>query len=219
MAASSKRPTATDVPASTASTLLIFGAGGHGRVVADAALAQGGWQQLRITDRDPAHHGTPLLSGMTVLPVHDAIAQSALAHIAIGSAAAREREAKAVGLPLATVVHPRASVSPHAELGAGCFVAAQAVVAPGARLGVAVIVNHGAVVDHDAQVGEFTHIAPLAALGGHVRIGRRVLVGAGAKVLPGVRIGDDIVIGAGAVVREDLDVPGVYAGVPARRVR
>jgi len=219
MAASWTRPTATDVPASSSSTLLIFGAGGHGRVVADAALAQGSWQRLRVTDRDAARYGAQLLPGMPVEPVEEAVQASTAVHIAIGSAAAREREARAAGLPLATVTHPRASVSPHAEVGAGCFLAAQAVVAPGARLGVSVIVNHGAVIDHDAQVGDFSHIAPLAALGGDVRIGSRVLIGAGAKVLPGLRIGDDIVVGAGAVVRGDLDTPGVYAGVPARRVR
>lgn len=203
----------------TPSTLLVFGAGGHGRVVADAALAQGAWKQLRATDRDPARAGSLLLPGLEVQALAEAVAQSAEVHIAIGSAAAREREAKAVGLPLATVIHPRASMSPHAEVGAGCFVAAQAVVAPGARLGTAVIVNHGAVVDHDVEVGEFTHVAPLAALGGNVRIGRRVLVGAGAKVLPGLRIADDVVLGAGAVAIADILTPGNYAGVPARRVR
>jgi UDP-3-O-[3-hydroxymyristoyl] glucosamine N-acyltransferase len=102
---------------------------------------------------------------------------------------------------------------------AGCFVAAQAVVAPRARLGTAVIVNHGAVVDHDVEVGGYSHIAPLAALSGDVRIGQRVLVGTGARVLPGVRVADDVVIGAGAVVRDSVEHAGVYAGVPARRVR
>jgi acetyltransferase-like isoleucine patch superfamily enzyme len=82
-----------------------------------------------------------------------------------------------------------------------------------------VIVNHGAVVDHDVQVGDFSHVAPLAALGGNVRVGSRVLVGAGAQVLAGVRICDDVVVGAGAVVLADIEAPGVYAGVPARRVR
>ena len=81
------------------------------------------------------------------------------------------------------------------------------------------IVNHGAVVDHDVQVGDFSHVAPLAALSGNVRIGARVLVGAGAQVLPGVRVADDVVIGAGSVVRAHLAEPGVYAGVPARRIR
>jgi sugar O-acyltransferase (sialic acid O-acetyltransferase NeuD family) len=207
------------MPSRKPSTLLVFGAGGHGRVVADAATAQGAWEQLRATDRDPARAGSLLLPGLPVLPLADAVAQGGAVHIAIGSAAAREREAKAVGLPLASVFHPRASVSPHAGIGAGCFLAAQSVVAPGARLGTAVIVNHGAVVDHDVEVGEFSHVAPLAALGGNVRIGRRVLVGAGAKVLPGLRVADDVVLGAGAVVIADIGTPGVYAGVPARRVR
>ena len=82
-----------------------------------------------------------------------------------------------------------------------------------------VIVNHGAVVDHDCVVGEFSHIAPHAALGGAVQVGRHVLVGGGATVLPGLRIADDVVIGAGAVVCDDLLHAGVYAGVPARRLR
>ena len=199
-------------------TLLILGAGGHGRVVADAALAQG-WDRVLVSDRDPARCGQMLLRDIPVLPLQEAVAQCTVLHVAIGSAGAREREAGAVGLPLATVRHPSASCSPYADVGDGCLLAAQCVVAPGARVGLSVIVNHGAVVDHDVEVGDFTHIAPLAALGGGVRIGRRVLVGSGAKVLPGVRIADDVVVGAGAVVRGNLDTAGVYAGVPARRVR
>lgn len=201
------------------STLVIFGAGGHGRVVADAALAAGQWDRVRATDREPAKAGTLLLPGLPVEAVEDALAGSVVVHVAIGSAASRAREALASGRPLATVVHPQASVSPFATLGEGCFVAARAVVAPGARIGMAVIVNHGAVVDHDVQVGAFSHVAPQVALGGGVRVGERVLLGSGACVLPGVRIADDVVVGAGAVVREDIDGPGTWAGVPARRVR
>jgi sugar O-acyltransferase (sialic acid O-acetyltransferase NeuD family) len=207
------------VPAQPSTTLLILGAGGHGRVVADAALAQGAWAQLRATDGDRAKCVGELLPGVPLALPEEAERQSGAVHIAIGLASAREREALAARLPLATVIHPRACVSAHAQIGAGVFVAAQAVVAPLAQVGRCTIINHGAVVDHDAEVGEFTHIAPLVALSGRARIGSRVLVGAGAQVLPGVRVGDDVVIGAGAVVHQDIDGPGVYAGVPARRVR
>lgn len=200
-------------------TLLILGAGGHGRVVADAALAQGAWASLCATDRDLARCRGELLPGVPVVSLEEAFARASAVHVAIGSASARGREVRSSSLPLATVLHPRASVSAHAQLAGGVFVAAQAVVAPGARLGEAVIVNHGAVVDHDVEIGDFTHVAPLVALGGGVRIGRRVLVGAGATLLPGVRIADDVVIGAGAVVRGDIEAAGVHAGVPARRVR
>ena len=206
--------------AATHPILLVFGAGGHGRVVADAALAQGRWAQVRVTDRDAGRVGEEVLPGLRVEALEQVLAACDEVHVAIGSGVARAREVDAAArLPLATVTHPHASVSPYAGIGPGTFVAARAVVAPGARLGRGVIVNHGAVVDHDVQVGDFSHVAPLAALGGNVRVGQRVLVGAGASVLPGVRIADDVVVGAGAVVRDNLEAAGVYAGVPARRVR
>lgn len=201
------------------STLLIFGAGGHGRVVADAALGAGAWSRVIATDRDPRRCRGELLPGVALLPVEEALAAADGVHVAIGDAASRRQEAAAMAAkPLATVIHPRASVSTHAAIGPGCFVAAQAVVAPGARLGRAVIVNHGAVVDHDAQVGDFCHVAPLAALGGGVAIGANVLVGSGASVLPGVRVAGDVTIGAGAAVNRHLGESGRYAGVPARRL-
>lgn len=203
-----------------ASTLVIIGAGGHGRVVADAALAQGRWSRVVATDGDPAKCSGELLPGVTLLTMAQAEALDAEFHVAIGQAAARAREVEALrGRRLVTVLHPHACVSPFARLQPGVFVAAQAVVAPGALVGWATIVNHGAVVDHDCEVGDFTHVAPLAALGGAVRIGARVLVGAGARVLPGLAVADDVTIGAGAVVTLPITTRGVYAGVPARRVR
>lgn len=202
------------------STLLVLGAGGHGRVVADAALRAGLWQGLNATDRDAARCSGDLLPGVHLGVASSVLPQATAVHVAIGNAHFREAEARAVGADrLATVVHPDATLSPHAQVGAGCFLAARSVVAPQARLGACVIVNHGAVVDHDVEVGDFSHIAPNATLGGGVRVGRRVLVGAGTAVLPGVSICDDTVIGAGSVVTANLAEPGVYAGAPARRVR
>lgn len=198
--------------------LLIFGAGGHARVVADAAL-RAGITAVLASDRDPARCQGELLPGVTLRPLADLPQPWAEAlHVAIGDNAARERETLALGAQqLTSLCHPAASVSVHAHLAPGCFVAAQAVVAPGARLGRGVIVNHGAVVDHDCHVGDFAHIAPGAVLGGGVRIGAAVLVGAGAVVQPGRSLAAGAVIGAGAVVCQDIDLPGTWVGVPARR--
>lgn len=203
-----------------ASTLVIVGAGGHGRVVADAALATKRWDRVVGTDRNPARCVGELLPGVALMPFEQALQlPAAEVHVAIGSAEAREREARPLQARLATVIHPGASVSASATLAPGCFVAAQAVVAPGARAGLCVIVNHGAVLDHDVQVGDYSHVAPLAALGGEAVIGAGVLVGTGAVVLPQRRVAAHSVLGAGAVVRADITEPGVYAGVPAQRVR
>jgi sugar O-acyltransferase (sialic acid O-acetyltransferase NeuD family) len=201
------------------STLVIVGAGGHGRVVADAALAMHRWDRIVATDRDPARCVGELVPGVPLLAFDEAVPLAAQVHVAIGSVEGRQREARLVLDRLASVIHPQASVSAASMLAAGCFVAAQAVVGPGARVGLCVIVNHGAVVDHDVQVGDFSHVAPLSALGGESAVGSGVLVGTGAVLLPQRRVCDGAVLGAGAVVRSDIAEAGVYAGVPAQRVR
>jgi sugar O-acyltransferase (sialic acid O-acetyltransferase NeuD family) len=201
--------------------LVIFGAGGHGRVVADAAIASGRWESVCSTDRDPSRCAGELLPGVAMVqPGLLAQHGDAPVHVAIGAPAARRAESQAVGHHrLVNVIHPMASVSVHAVLGAGCFVAAQAVLAPRSVLGAGVIVNHGAVIDHDAQVGNYCHVAPQAALGGGARLGDDVFVGSGARVLPGVRVCGGTILGAGAVVCADIVEAGTYVGVPARRVR
>ena len=204
-------------------SLLLFGAGGHARVVLDAALCSGQWGAVLASDRDDAVCTGELLPGVTMLKLSRLPAATGLAgavHISIGNNASRQREAVALGVErLVTVVHPQASVSPHAFVAAGCFIAAQSVLAPGAQLGVGVIINHAAVVDHDVRVGDFSHVAPGAVLGGAAQIGARVLIGAGAVVLPGVSVCDDAVIGAGAVVSTHVLAAGTWVGVPARRLK
>ena len=204
----------------SAAALLVFGAGGHGRVVADAALLCRHWSAVTASDRNPISCHGELLPGVPLVAAASVSRLTGLVHIAIGSSAAREKEA-ASWRPdrLATVLHPAATVSQFSRLAAGCFVAAGAVVGPAASVGSCVIINHGAVVDHDVEIGAFSHIAPNAALGGHVKVGRRVLIGAGAVVLPSVVIGDDVTVGAGAVVSTHLLEAGIYAGIPARRIQ
>ena len=206
-------------PFDTASPLLIFGAGGHGRVVADAALLAHRWSSVVVSDRKLPVNQMELLLSVCLLEVEAALALNPSVHIAIGNNHFRQKEAAAFGHErLASVVHPAAMVSVFSNLGSGCFVAAGAVIGPLAQLGMGVIVNHGAVVDHDVEVGAFSHIAPNAALGGHVKLGQRVLIGSGATVLPSVEIGDDVIVGAGAVVNANLLEPGTYAGIPARKI-
>lgn len=188
-------------------------------MVADAAVRQAAWQQVNATDRNPERCSGELLPGVA-LHALTALNGSGPVHVAIGDGQARQAESAQLGRGrLASVIHPLASVSPHAKIGAGCFVAAQAVLGPNVELGLGVIVNHGAVVDHDARVGDFAHIAPRAVLGGGVQVGAGALIGAGSAVLPGLHICAGAVVGAGAVVRQTLAEPGVYAGVPARRIK
>ena len=203
--------------------LIVFGAGGHGRVAADAALACGIWRGVVASDRDATLWGGELLPGVPVLsPQALSELRGPLAlHVAIGDNAKRRAETeawRALAAPT-SIVHPRAALAPSAELGAGCLLAAQCVVAPLARLGAGVIVNHGAIVDHDCRVEAWTHIAPGARLGGAVQVGAGALLGSGCTVLPGLRVGADAVLGAGAVATRDVPDAQRWAGVPAAPLR
>jgi UDP-perosamine 4-acetyltransferase len=204
--------------------VIIVGAGGHGRVVADA-LRAAGFEVLGFTDPAESLHGA-LIDGLAVLGGDGVLDPYRLSGLelanGIGSVrvpdqrrAVQEGLAKA-GWRFATVIHPGATVSPSARLESGVQVMAGAVVQPGAVLGTGSIVNTGAIVEHDCVVGSFCHVASGATLSGSVHLGAECHVGAGAVVIQGVRIGPRAVIGAGAVVIRDHPGSATLLGVPAR---
>ena len=206
------------VPSATRS-LAIVGAGGHGRVVADCAEA-GGWGRLCFFDDvAPSSGQVPWpVSGRT-LEILDRLAEFDGLVVGIGANGDRlawHRRLAERGGVMATVVHPRATVSAHAVIGAGSVVVAGACVSIGARLGQAVIVNTGATVDHDCDLADGVHIAPGASLAGGVRVGESSWIGIGAVVKQGVVIGHRVVVGAGAVVLGDVPDDSTVVGNPAR---
>jgi sugar O-acyltransferase (sialic acid O-acetyltransferase NeuD family) len=204
--------------------LYIYGASGHGKVVADAALASHRFAVRGFLDDDPSRHGKVLL-GLAVEGGIEAIdGQQGRVGVALGVGSNAARLAvlsrlTAAGHTVVTVVHPSAVLASGVTLGDGTFVAPLAVVHTDARLGRACIVNTGAVVEHDNVLGDGVHLSPNAALGGNVTLGDRVHVGLGAVVLPGVTVGARSVVGAGAAVVEDVPEGATVAGVPARRLR
>lgn len=198
------------------SKIVILGAGGHARVIADIILSSGHTVEGFLDDRVT---GTVL--GLPVLGrLEDALRfPSCRFIIGIGDNALRERLEARFALPWHTAVHPTAVISRGAEIGEGSVVMAQAVVGPSARVGRHAVVNTAAIVEHDCVVEDFAHLSPRAVLCGGAGVGCRTHIGAGAIVLPGLSLGADIVAGAGAVVTKSVSEPCVMAGVPARILR
>ncbi len=201
--------------------LLVLGAGGHGKVVADAASAGRKWAVIEFLDDRHPEHGA--LGDWKVIARPADIAGLVGADddviVAVGDNARRLaviEELLSRGIGLATVTHPAAVISPRASLAPGCVVFAGAVINAGASIGRGCIVNTGAIVDHDCRLDDAVHVAPGAVLGGNVRVGRRSWVGIGASVRHGVSIGSDTMIGAGAAVVADIGDNVVAMGVPAR---
>jgi sugar O-acyltransferase (sialic acid O-acetyltransferase NeuD family) len=200
--------------------MLILGAGGHGKVVADTALLLG-WRSIAFLDDRAAQIGfvlgLPVIGGFADLPA--AARSYPTVALGIGNPEVRRemmRRCSESSLEVATVVHPSAYVSRFATLGPGSVVFAHAVINAGAQLGAGCIVNSGATVDHDCVVGNGVHVCPGAHVAGSVRIGDRAWIGIAASVRQGIRIGQDATIGAGAAVVDDVDDRATVVGVPAR---
>jgi len=199
--------------------LALFGASGHGKVVADAALASGWDEVLFFDDAWPEVAGNgrwQVVGDFSVLKDGRYAFDEAL--VSIGNCDARWRLHQALresGVPLATVVHPRACVSPYATLGVGSVVMAGAVINVDAVIGEACIINTGATVDHDCRLADAVHVSPGAHMSGGVSVGLASWIGVGATVRQGMRIGAHVMVGAGAVVVKDVADNLTVTGCPA----
>jgi sugar O-acyltransferase (sialic acid O-acetyltransferase NeuD family) len=201
--------------------LLIVGASGHGRVVADCAASLDRWTEIIFfDDRHPGidhNFKWPIRGSTASLP--GAAGPGDEAFVAIGNCATRVTllmRFQSMNLRLATLIHPAASVSADTKIECGSIVVAGAVVNIGATVGLGGIINTGSSVDHDCILDSGVHVCPGARLAGDVRVGERSWIGIGAVVRQGIQIGADVVVGAGAAVMTDISDGLTVVGVPAR---
>lgn len=200
--------------------LAILGASGHGKVVAEAAEFSG-WDDIVFFDDK-----WPVLTANGHWPVLGDTAALLSGHhsfdgviVAVGNNSTRLKKLELLsseGVRLVSVVHPQATVSPHALLGLGSVIMAGSVVNVDASLGMGCIINTCASVDHDCLLADGVHISPGAHLAGGVTIGECSWIGIGASVLQLIQIGAGVVVGAGAAVVNEVSDQCIVVGVPAR---
>lgn len=195
--------------------LIIVGASGHGKVVADVAKHK--YKDIIFLDNDQK---IKMCAGYPVFGLDTMVKElKGDVFIAIGNAEIRrkliERE---VGRTFPVLIHPSAVVAEGVEIGNGSVVMAGAVINPDAKIGKGVIVNTSSSIDHDCVVGDYCHVSVGAHLCGTVHVGTGTWVGAGAIVSNNITICSDCMIGAGAVVVNDINEPGTYVGVPAHNI-
>jgi sugar O-acyltransferase (sialic acid O-acetyltransferase NeuD family) len=209
---------------------LVWGGGGHGRVVADVARA-GGATVVGFIDRDAAKVGLRISPSGDSIVLEEAVFldrvmagrglpySATCVALGIGDNAQRSRcRGRLDEALLPPIVHPASTVSSSARIGLGAVVMANVVVNAGASIGDGAILNTACVIEHDCVIGDDAHVSPGAILAGAVKVGAGAWVGAGATVIPGLSVGEWAVVGAGAVVIRDVP-PGVtVVGNPARAI-
>lgn len=199
--------------------LIIIGASGHGKVVADIAL-RCGYKEILFLDDD-----VTLNSCMGFPVVGKSSDAEKYKHcdffVAIGNPKTRERvmeKLQRAQLNFVTLIHPDAVIADSVLIGSGTTVMAGVVVNPDSRIGNGCIVNTGATVDHDNVIEDYAHVSVGAHLAGTVHVGKGTWIGVGAIVSNNVNICGNCMIGAGAVVVKDITISGTYVGIPAKKV-
>ncbi|MGV8148990.1 MAG: acetyltransferase [Alkaliphilus sp.] len=201
--------------------LLIVGASGHGKVVADVALKMNKWESIAFLD-----DGENIKASMGIEVVgkfSDTFEYKNDYNIfpAIGNNATREtimKQLETAGASVPILIHPSAIIGEQVELGMGTVVMGGVVINCCTKIGKGCIINTGATIDHDNTIEDYVHISPGANLAGTVKVGKGTWVGIGSAVSNNINIISSCKIGAGAVVVKDINEVGTYAGVPARRV-
>ena len=199
--------------------VIIIGAGGHAKVVADAVRKSGdeviGFLDDRVERLGECFCGSKILGSVSE---YDRFSESASFIIAVGDGVIRKRIAESCGARWYTAIHPSAQIADGVEIGEGSFVSAGAVINPDSKIGKHSIINTRAVVEHDCKIGDYTHIAPASVVCGGTLVGDMCWIGAGATVINGISVCDNVLIGAGATVIKDVTACGTYVGVPAKKL-
>ncbi len=201
-------------------SLLIIGAGGHGRVTADAARLTGQWKKIAFIDDCYPEVNTsanlPIIGGVSELGSLTGTWNEVV--VAVGDNTTRLKvlqNTKRLGFTIASVIHPSAQIAEDVTIGKGTVIFANAVINTGSKVGDACIVNTAATLDHNNYLHNGVHISPGTHLAGGVEIGIRSWIGIGASITHGRTIGSDVIVGAGAVVINDIRNGLTVVGVPA----
>ncbi len=200
--------------------VVIVGAAGHAKVIADIVRKNGDFV-VGFLDDDVEKTGKPFL-GSTVLGVsadYVKYAKDCCFIVALGVNEVRKRISSMIQGSFYTAIHPSAIIGPEVEIGEGSCVMAGAIINPYSKVGAHAIINTGAILEHDCVVGNYSHLCPHSTVCGESRIGNEVWIGAGCTVIHDMTVCDGVTLGAGAVVVRNLEEPGTYVGMPARKIK
>ena len=161
--------------------LIILGAGGYGRTVADVAARTGRFDEISFLDDNSA---APDVIGKCAEYECFRDAQTTL-YPAFGNNEDRLKwlyHLREAGCDILTIIHPTAYVSPTTQVEPGAVILPHAVVNTNCVVKAGCIVNCGVIVDHGCVLEEGVHICLGAIIKAENRIPRCMKIEAGEVV-------------------------------------
>lgn len=189
-------------------SLYIYGNGGHAKVVADIARANGYDNLIFLDDNSDMKFNSNLPKHSIIIAIGNTLIRQKLQNLVLSS-----------GFELITLIHPTAVIGSDVTIGNGSVVMPGAIINAKSTIGNGVIINSGAIIEHECTIGDFAHICPGVAIAGGSLVGERSWIGIGSSVIQNITIKPDITIGAGSVVVKDILEGSLAYGNPCRVVK
>ena len=193
-------------------SIYIYGASGHGLVVADIASSCGYDNIIFIDDGDNEYLSFEDIKRTSGLPIAFGVGSN-------GIRAKLFEKVQNSGFEIVSLIHPNAIISPSATIGKGTVVMPNVVINPNAIIGDGVILNTSCVIEHECKIENFVHISPNVALAGNVIVGEYTHIGIGSNVILGIIIGKSTIIGAGSIVVKNIGNFKKAYGIPCKEIK
>ena len=198
--------------------LIIFGVGGHCKVVIDAAKLNGIQIKGIITDlfkskKNDTYFKAPILGNIDFIKKIDLRKYFFIVAIGDNSHRAKiynflkKRSAKFI-----SVIHPTATVSESAYIKPGCFINAKAIINANSKISENTIINTDVLIEHDVNIGKNCHIAPSAKIGGGASIMDNSFIGMGSILINKIKVGKKVIVGAGSIIFRNLKSNKKFVG-------
>lgn len=204
--------------------VIIFGASGHARVIADI-IDSSKDELVGFLDDNIEIQGKTIIDDKKVLGTtqEEDVKKYKDCYFVIGIGSNRVRKIIANKYPKLkwyTAIHPNSVIGSDVEIGEGTVIMAGTVINTGTIIGKHCILNTCSSLDHDNVIEDYVHVSPGSHLAGTVKIGEGTWICSGVTVINNITIGNNNIIGAGATVIKNInDNNSTFVGVPIRKVK
>jgi len=192
-------------------SIYIYGASGHGLVVADIAKACGYDKIVFVDDGENEYLSFEDIKHNNGIPIALGIGDNSIRTKLFNKTIKN-------GFDIVSLIHPSAIVSSNITIGKGVVIMPNVVINAKSKIGNGVILNTGCIIEHENSIEDFVHISPNVALAGNVSVGEFTHIGISSSVIQGIKIGKNNIIGGGSMVINNTEGNKKLVGVPARQI-